>query len=147
MEAVRETPTQEARDFFDEWRYEASVGPTVERLLTLREDTRTMLREKIQGGVWQGETIVRSARVHCEIEAQSNELFAVLDTCVKEGGQKERYAREALRKHGWRLRRFQTAPPYYPRGVAKSDCNKWVSGEYRYGLLLKPIMRRPPSHC
>ena len=103
-----------------------------------------MLREKIQGGVWQGETIARTVSVRCEIDAQSNELFAELDTCVKEGDHKERYAREALRRHGWRLRRFRTAPPYYPRGVSKSDCNKWISGEYRYGLLLKRIKDKPP---
>ena len=126
----------EARAFFDEIAYMASVGPEVERLIMQRASALSV-------DDTNQDTITRTREA-------ATALFETLDECLKAGGHQERYARIALRKHGLKVQRIKTnrfwarrrgvAPRPRPHTVNTWDL--WAAGDDLTGLSLLPFKQK-----
>ena len=152
----------EARAFFDEITYMASIGPEIESMVSQRSRILKDHAAKAQAmheandlmflpgdDPAKRDRLTAAASDACE-EARtlSDNLFSMLDGCLSEGGTKELYARQALRTSGLQVRRVKSPPPHYPIGVIakhtglyRYNFNLWMSGRYQAGLSLTPIKR------
>ena len=131
---MQDAPKQKAGEFFNELAYMASVGPEIEVLVGARTHSLADYAEKASARDELGRgrphmseedesalvLLAKAASEACdEACSASNKLFARLEACLSEGGDKERFARLALRIHGLKLRRVASTPPHSLPGVAK----------------------------
>ena len=154
----------ESKAFFDELAYMAGVGPEIENLVRQRiddldaytkvvralADILTSKPNEINGEGFRMEQ--RRAASLKVFRSTANQLFELLDTSLLEGGPKERNARLALRKHGWKVRRIKQSNQFHlqSRGVLPDSSHDrpapsgtiWAAGEGLSGLKIAPINQR-----
>ena len=151
----------ESKAFFDELAYMAGVGPEIEELVGQRMDalnTHSEIARALKDSLARdfnqinGEGFRLGQRQKSSLKAfrsTANQLFELLDESLQEEGIKERHARLALRKHGWKVRRIKQSNQFHmeSRGVlpdARHDRPApsgtiWAAGEGLDGLKLVPI--------
>ena len=158
---LQDDAPDEGRAFFDWLAYEASVGPEVERLAIQRADalvaSDSAQREysdalgdsenKLHGTSHQrlNDQTMQTGK---QFRETANNLFETLDGCLSQGGNREKYARVALRRQGLRVKRMRSNRFVgRSRGVvpgrgdihAADEWTTWCEGGSLSGLTLLPI--------